>query len=266
MIEKKFNMYSTKEWLQFLQYKLSPEREKELTDRVPYDPFLKEAYDAISTQENRPVAFQSLSYLINQIEEATGVSESNIMAYKSDRPELNKGIDKKWFLYLAGLVLLGFLCYGIYYLISNNSFASAEVETTATDTAAITNYIDTSNSPLDVIPGAISTDTPITSTQPNMGAIVSESNVKPKPLTPKPQVTTNANFSSTTTTTSAPAVSDVASSSKENDQFKKAQDLYKRGDAEGKDEAKKILINLSSYDNTEKAKAEKILKSLNQGN
>ncbi|MFY7862040.1 MAG: hypothetical protein ACOVP5_07405, partial [Chitinophagales bacterium] len=60
MIEKKFVLFSTKEWLQFLQYKLNPDREKELMDRTMTDPFLKEAVDTISDQNNRGLAFQSL--------------------------------------------------------------------------------------------------------------------------------------------------------------------------------------------------------------
>ena len=65
-IEKKFKMFSTKEWIQYLQYKLSPEREKELESQLVKDPFLNEAVTTIGDKENRALAYQSISLLINE--------------------------------------------------------------------------------------------------------------------------------------------------------------------------------------------------------
>lgn len=49
-IERKFKMFSTKEWIQYLQYKLSPEREKELEVQSAKDEFFKRSYRHLRRQ------------------------------------------------------------------------------------------------------------------------------------------------------------------------------------------------------------------------
>jgi hypothetical protein len=233
MIEKKFTMFSTKEWIQFFQYKLSPEREKELVDRTLVDPFLKEAVDTLSTQDNRPLAFQSLNYLIHQVEEATGVSESNISSSKSTNYTAQSGglINKTVFIGVAALALLGTLAYGVYYYVSNQSSAMEMDEMTEADTTVMTNssMADTTARPFDVIPGTVSTpvDTPKPLTP-------SASNTKKKSSTTLNNSITSPETSVATSSTpsSQKLVVEANDGAKERELFSQAQDKFKAGDRE----------------------------------
>jgi hypothetical protein len=255
-IERKFNMFSTREWIQYLQYKLSPEREKELSENAERDPFLKEALSAIGSQENRPIAFQSISYLISIVEENTGVSESKITraatTRRSSSPIANDSLNSKLILLIiGGFILAGVLGFGIYSLINHQSTSNQidEITTLADSTTiANTNYADSSSRPFDVIPSAT---TPV-DTLPK--PIANPSSSARKPISQQP----TANTSSTPISNSPPVAS---GNGKERELFEKAQDLYKQ---EKHDEAKKILRELKSYDNPMKAQAEKILSSLDK--
>ena len=78
-------MFSTKEWIQYLQYKLSPDREKELEMEMTKNPFLNEAVKVIGDKENRALSHQSISLLIGEVQQYTGVSESRIVQAKENR-------------------------------------------------------------------------------------------------------------------------------------------------------------------------------------
>lgn len=285
MVERKFNMFTTKEWLQFLQYKLSPEREKELTDRTYHDPFLREAVETISNQENRPIAFQSLSFLINQIEDITGVSESKIMTRRGG-PKKGVQIDRKWLVLVLGLVLLTAVGYGIYWFVQNPMDLDETEEINAADMEPIHTEGDSSSRPFDVIPST----TPLLDTTSNRTLSI-ETTDKKLPSVSGPRSSrkaSDAHLSNTglsptqessakvVTTTGAPVptksgasqnnnpvINIENNSSKEREMFNQAQEMYKQGNKEG---AKQILNNLKSYDNPMKAKSEQILESLGKGN
>jgi hypothetical protein len=256
MIEKKFNMFSTKEWIQFLQYKLTPEREKEIMSHADSDPFLKEALDVIGIQENRPIAFQSLSYLISVIEENTGVSESKIAKGETGRSSSSSSSDSamgmKIALGLGGLIVLGLIGFGIYYLVSQQNQSTEADQTVSTvdtlSTLPVSN-IDSSLQPFQVIPNASPTiDTVSRSTSissPTSSASKPASSVAKKPTTTNPNTGSIASPNPT--------------SDKERVLFNQAQEAYKQGNRE---EAKKILKSISSYDNPMKNNAEAILKSI----
>lgn len=266
-IEKKFNMLSTKEWMQYLQYKLSPEREKELLDKTTSDPFLKEAVDAFNSLENRNIAFTSLSYIHDQVEEITGVSESKITSInirKGSTPTINKST----ILILVGALVLAGLGALIYFLIQNGTFSSSSdseetnvVETTNTTTDGV----DSSTLPLDALPNAMNStpvaDTPATSTTPSGSTVSPTSSVKKKKSSNyQNDNTANGQVDPNITYTSTPSNNGGANNySKETVQFNKAQDLYNAGKVE---DAKAILNNLKSYDNPKKAQSENILKTI----
>lgn len=115
-IERKFKMFSTKEWIQYLQYKLSPEREKELEVQSAKDEFLKEAIDILGDKENRAISYQSISFLINEVQDYTGVSESKISRVK-ERADYDTSTPIDWKmigLIGAGILLIGLIIYGIF--------------------------------------------------------------------------------------------------------------------------------------------------------
>lgn len=259
MIEKKFNMLSTREWIQYLQYKLAPEREKEINDYASSDPFLKDALDAMSSQEARPVAFQSISYLIGIVEENTGVSESKITKSPITRGSTPSSSSDSFnpkiiLLALAGLLVAGLIGYGIYWAIQQQSSASQVEEVISTADSIATaniNYADSSSRPFDVLP---STTTPI-DTAPK--AVVNPTVSARKPAASIPTTSAPTTTTTQSTSTSTPSVS--STSGKEQELFEKAQALYMQNK---RDEAKKILRELKSYDNPKRAQAEKILNQI----
>jgi len=264
-IEKKFNMFSTKEWIQYLQYKLSPEREKEIEEHASSDPFLKEALEAISTQENRPIAFQSISFLISMIEENTGVSESKIARAPGRRTSAttnNSKMDPKIILLaIGGLILAAAIGFGIYYFMNSSSATSESEENTALiDSASMinSNYADSSNRPFDVIPNTTTTPvdtTPTAITNPQSSASRS---VK-KTQTSSTSDVISPSYTKPNESSGNSSTSTSIGSNKERELFNQAQDLYVNKKPE---EAKKILNELKSYDNPMKDKAEKILNQM----
>ena len=256
MIEKKFVLFSTKEWLQFLQYKLNPDREKELMDRSLIDPFLKEAVETISDQNNRGAAFQSLCFLISEIEEITGVSESIVSGISPARSSASNNSLKKIAFTFGGLILAILIGFGIYRMVTSPTVPNEEdtisIDTNITLTPA---GLDTSASPLDVLPNTgIST----VDSQSKTATLPNATNAASKPaITPNSNIATQTISTPKTSTPSTPA--ENSSNIKANEQFSKAQELYKKGKNE---EAKKILENLKSYDNPKREQAEKILKTI----
>ncbi|MCE2962765.1 MAG: hypothetical protein ACK5UE_03580 [Chitinophagales bacterium] len=262
-IERKFKMFSTKEWIQYLQYKLSPEREKELESQLVKDPFLNEAVTTIGDKENRAQSYQSISLLINEVQHYTGVSESKILKSK-ETSEDNTAMPIDWKLVsmiAGGLFLLGMLGYGIYYFLSSSSGVDNEEQTMveAESVSNIQSYADSSSRPLEVIPNAVSAastplDTPVSSVT--------------KPVLKKPAIQGSNNVASSTqlnsasskaSNSSAPNSPAAALSQKERELFNQAQEIYKQGNRE---EAKRILRELKSYDNPMKSQAETILKNM----
>lgn len=257
MIEKKFTMLSTKEWLQYFQYKLSSDRDKELTDQSHKDLFLKEALDTLSDKDARNISFQSLSYLISQIEEATGVSESNITAFKPARsadPDRNRKI----LIGLIGFTLIALIGFGIFYLVNSSSLGDTEdaAPTVIQDTAQVNNvnFIDTSASPLDMLPSS-ATNTANTDT---IAQKVATPVAKPAKKKIEIEQSSPTVEQAKPTMPSQPTAS-VQKTDREQELIIEAQEKYKRNDIEG---AKRILNNLKSYENTQKDKAERILKSI----
>jgi hypothetical protein len=262
-IERKFKMFSTKEWIQYLQYKLSPEREKDLESQLVKDPFLNEAVTTIGDKENRALAYQSISLLINEVQLYTGVSESKILKSKETSEEqTTMPINWKLIGIIAGgLLLLGMLGYGIYYFLSSSSGADNEEQTMveAESVSNIQSYADSSSRPMEIIPNAVSAastpvDTPISSLT--------------KPVLKKPAIQGSNNLSNTSQVNSAPSKTSNSSavtspsaalSQKERELFNQAQEIYKQGNRE---EAKRILRELKSYDNPMKSQAETILKNM----
>lgn len=260
-IEKKFNMFSTREWIQYLQHKISSEREKELEDQATRDPFLKEAIDVIGTQENRPVAFQSISYLISVIEENTGISESKITRVQTARSSSEPSFNPKLIMIiLGGLVLALLIGFGIYYVINTPSNSVEEVSASIADSASVSaSYADSSSRPFDVIPG---TSAPTMDTTPK--TVTAPTSSASKPIKTNSGNTASNSTSSQGESSSKPtsSVSNTPSaptSSKERELFSQAQDLFKQGNRE---EAKKILNELKSYDNPMKTQSENILKNM----
>ncbi len=262
-IEKKFKMFSTREWIQFLQYKLSLEREKELEEQMSKDAFINEAITTIGDKENRPLAHQSIALLINEVQQYTGVSESKISKSKETLEEQTV-IPINWKLIgmiVGGLLVLSVLGYGISYFLSSIPSADNQEQTMveAESVSNIQSYADSSSMPMEIIPSATSAasipvDTPVSSLT--------------KPILKKPAIQGSNNLSSTSQVNSAPAKTTNSStvtspgaalSQKERELFNQAQEIYKQGNRE---EAKRILRELKSYDNPMKSQAETILKNM----
>lgn len=261
-IERKFKMFSTKEWIQYLQYKLSPDREKELDVEMTKNPFLNEAVKVIGDKENRALSHQSISLLIAEVQQYTGVSESRIVQSKENRV-LEPSIPMNW--KLIGLIggailLLGLIGYGIYYFLSN-SVSSADQEQTMVEAESVSNiqsYADSSSLPMETIPNA-------TAAASIPADSVATSAIKKPAVKPKPSSTTSGDVNSNDQNTlSTPVVKPTSSinpaaSEKERELFNQAQEIFKQGKRE---EAKKILRELKSYDNPMKSQAESILKNM----
>jgi hypothetical protein len=253
-IEKKFTMLSTKEWMQYLQHKLPNDREKELLDRAQFDEFLRESLDAINSMEGRHLAYQSLNYIHQQIENATGVSESRISNTNVNQYETPVDT-KKYVLIGLGVLVVAILLFGIFYFVNNNMTKNSEenednsMNELVEDTTPVTNTIDSSTLPMEQITPdassaatvpATSTATTPTSTTPNKPA--------PKPVPTTVQPSTNTNYQNT-------------GENKDRKLFDEAQNLYKSGKV---NESKAILNKLKSYDNPYKGQSEEILNKLNQ--
>jgi uncharacterized membrane protein YukC len=154
-IEKKFTMLSTKEWMQYLQHKLPNDREKELLDRAEYDEFLRESLEAINSMEGRHLAYQSLNYIHQQIENTTGVSESRISNTNIDKYETP--VDTKKYL-MIGLAVLAviLIAYGVFYFFNNTTHSNEENDENSMnelveDTSSASNTIDSSSLPMEQI-------------------------------------------------------------------------------------------------------------------
>lgn len=257
-IEKKFNKFSTKEWIQYLQYKLSPEREKELDMQTEKDPFLKEAVDTIGDKENRPIAYQSITYLINVIEQGTGVSESRITKTKTESPKASGATTVNPRILLGafvGLIVLGLLAFGIYYFITHSSSSAEEQTMTEAETVSETQlYADSSAMPLEALPtGSQAKPDTIKLTNPQSSAT--------KPIATKPAVSEDEQRTKKENTTSSSMTTTTSStlSNRERELFNQAQEYYKQNNRE---EAVRILKELKSYENPMKSKAESILKNM----
>lgn len=159
-IERKFKMFSTKEWIQYLQYKLSPEREKELEVQSAKDEFLKEAIDILGDKENRAISYQSISFLINEVQDYTGVSESKISRVK-ERADYDTSTPIDWKmigLIGAGILLIGLIIYGIFSLFAHLSNSPEQEQTLieAESVSSVQSYADSSSLPMETIPNASS--------------------------------------------------------------------------------------------------------------
>jgi len=159
-IERKFKMFSTKEWIQYLQYKLSPEREKELEVQSAKDEFLKEAIDILGDNENRAICYQSISFLINEVQDYTGVSESKISRVK-ERADYDTSTPIDWKmigLIGAGILLIGLIIYGIFSLFAHLSNSPEQEQTLieAESVSSVQSYADSSSLPMETIPNASS--------------------------------------------------------------------------------------------------------------
>jgi hypothetical protein len=260
-IDKKFKMFSTKEWIQFLQYKLSPEREKELEVEMTKDAFLNDAVKTIGDKENRALSYQSIALLINEVQQYTGVSESKIvMSRENKSAEATAPINWKLIGIIVGAaMLIGLLGYGIYYFLSNASSVDSEEKTMieAESVSNIQSYADSSAIPMETIPSAIvAASTPIDS----IPAAGFKKPVKPK-SNQSSQTSTNPVEDNTTSGGSIKPTSSLnpSASQKERDLFNQAQESFKQGNRE---EAKRMLRELKSYDNPMKSQAETILKNI----
>jgi hypothetical protein len=262
MIERKFKMLSTKEWIQYLQYKLSPEREKELEVEMTKDDFLNESLKVIGDKENRALAHQSISFLISEVQEYTGVSESKIIQIKEIRSmEPTAPVNWKLIgLIAGGLLLLGLLGYGIYYFLSSdaNNVDQEQTMVEAESVSSIQSYADSSSMPMETIPTASA------AASNSVDTIAASTMKKPLFKAKSLQTTTESVNSSDQVSSTSPSVNPTpsinsAASQKERDLFNQAQEIYKQGNREG---AKKILRELKSYDNPMKSQAESILKNM----
>ena len=153
-------MFSTKEWIQYLQYKLSPEREKELEVQSAKDEFLKEAIDILGDNENRAICYQSISFLINEVQDYTGVSESKISRVK-ERADYDTSTPIDWKmigLIGAGILLIGLIIYGIFSLFAHLSNSPEQEQTLieAESVSSVQSYADSSSLPMETIPNASS--------------------------------------------------------------------------------------------------------------
>jgi hypothetical protein len=258
-IERKFKMFSTKEWIQYLQYKLSPEREKELEVQSAKDEFLKEAIDTIGDKENRAISYQSVSFLINEVEHYTGVSESKISRVK-ERADYDTSAPVDWKmigLVGAGVLLICLVIYGVFSLATNLSNSPEQEQTMieAESVSSIQSYADSSSLPMETIPNASSgSKIDTASTRPAV-------KVNPSSAASKPTVSNSLQSNNNTparVVNASPSNSSVAGQ-KERELFNQAQEIYKQGNREG---ARRILRELKSYDNPMKSQAETILKNM----
>lgn len=264
-IEKKITMLSTKEWMQYLQYKLSPEREKELLDKTTTDLFLKEAVDSFNNLENRNIAFTSLSYIHDQIEEMTGVSESKI-THIDLRNSNSQTFSKQTIIIGIGFLLTLGLGILLYYLSQNGMFDSAanteETVVAESPMESISSTVDSSAIPLDVIPNSTTSPVAVDTPKPLSTNTVGSASENKKKKSSNSSVSGYSASTSNGTPEVYTSPSQVAttSSNKETEQFYKAQELFKANKVE---EAKNILKELKSYDNPKRAQSEKILNTLN---
>lgn len=262
-IDRKFKMFSTKEWIQYLQYKLSPEREKELEVQVAKDPFLKEAIETIGDKEHRALSYQSVTFLINEVQDYTGVSESKISRVK-ERADYDTSPPINWKLIGivgAGVVILGLLLYGVYALINHlgNSPAQEQTMTEAESVSSVQSYADSSSLPMETLPNVSPTsiqdsiaNKPVVKTNPTAAASKPSGSAaqlnSSQTSNPIPAKTTNTSTGNS-----------MGASQKERELFNQAQEIFKQGNRE---EAKRILRELKSYDNPMKSQAETILKNM----
>lgn len=262
-IDRKFKMFSTKEWIQYLQYKLSPEREKELEVQLTKDAFLKEAIDTMGDKENRALSYQSVTFLINEVQDYTGVSESNISRVK-ERADYDSSTPMNWKLIgivAAGIVVLGLIIYGIYALVNHlsNSPAQEQTMTEAESVSSVQSYADSSSLPMETLPNA--------SVAPIQDTIAAKPAVKTNPTAAASKPTASAasgsglqiNNNTPVKTTTTNSGNSNGASQKERELFNQAQEIFKQGNRE---EAKRILRELKSYDNPMKSQAETILKNM----
>jgi|688.fasta_scaffold55820_3 hypothetical protein len=250
-IEKKFTMLSTKEWMQYLQHKLPNDREKELLDRAQYDEFLRESLDAINSMEGRHLAYQSLNYIHQQIENATGVSESRISNTNVNQYETPVDT-KKYVMIGLGALAIALIVFGVFYFVYNNMSNNEEEEDNTMnelveDTSPVANSVDSSTLPMEQITPDANTaaSVPATTATPTLAS----------PNKPTSKSTPNAGQSTNNTN------SQNSGENKDRKLFEEAQNLYKSGKIE---ESKVILDKLKSYDNPYKGQSEDILKNLNR--
>lgn len=261
-IEKKFKMFSTREWIQFLQYKLSPEREKELEMQLEKDPFLQEAVVTIGDKENRALSYQSVSLLISEVQQYTGVSESKI-ARSKESVDVQTEVPVNWRLVgiiVGGALFLGILGYGIYHFLSSSPSETGEQPTMieAESVSSIQSYADSSSLPMETIPSALpAASIPVDSSTIGTSKPALKKSVS-KPSSGETK-TSQESVSPTRSSNNSSSAANVAISQKERELFSQAQEMYKQGNRE---DAKKILRELKSYENPMKSQAETILKNM----
>ena len=263
-IERKFKMFSTKEWIQFLQYKLSQEREKEMEVQMTKEAFLKEAIETIGDKENRAVSFQSMTHLISEVQQYTGVSESKISRSKESIDyDVTAPINWKLIgVVSAGIALLCLLVFGVYALIHRLSNSPEQEQTMleAESVSSIQSYADSSGMPMEIIP--INTNKRLVDTTPAKPAV--KTNPYPSASMPAKSGSTAANTGEESENTvlknnTSNTSNSNGASQRERDLFNQAQEIFKQGNRE---EAKRILRELKSYDNPMKSQAETILKNM----
>ncbi|MCU0327461.1 MAG: hypothetical protein MUE53_00560 [Chitinophagales bacterium] len=264
-IHKKFNKLTTKEWNQYFQNKLSPEREKQLMEHLPYDPFLKEAVDTINEGDVKSVAYNSLQLIHAQIEEITGVgSTSNYNASSTNNFFSSKAFKIGLFI----LVLLGVIGLGLWlWYIFNRDMSIKQLRSENEEIETVEMVKTDLPNPNDSL--LINDIQPIQTNSASSISIPSSSSVNNNSIT-------NPSFSNpidnskgnNTKPTSTPAPAPAPSTSEyrtvivDNDanlKFQKAQELYKNNKI---NEAKVLLKELR---NTElRDKAETALKNIGE--
>jgi hypothetical protein len=237
--------------MQYLQHKLPNDREKELLDRAQYDEFLRESLDAINSMEGRHLAYQSLNYIHQQIENATGVSESRISNTNVNQYETPVDT-KKYVMIGLGVLAIALIAFGIFYFVNNNTSNTEEEEDNTMnelveDTTPVANSVDSSTLPMEQITPDANTaaSVPVTTATPMVAS--------PNKPTSKPTPNTGQNTNNTN--------SQNTGENKDRKLFDEAQNLYKSGKIE---ESKAILNKLKSYENPYKGQSEDILKNLNR--
>jgi len=262
-IEKKFKMFSTREWIQFLQYKLSPEREKELEMQLEKDSFLQEAVATIGDKENRALSYQSVSLLISEVQQYTGVSESKIVRSK-ESVDVQTQVPINWKLIgilAGGIMLLGILGYGIYHVLSISPSENGEqpVMVEAESVSSIQSYADSSSLPMETIPSALpAASVPVDSSSMSASKPSLKRSIS-KPSSGESLANQESVISPTRNSNNSSSAPNLAISQKERELFNQAQEMYKQGNRE---DAKKILRELKSYENPMKSQAETILKNM----
>ena len=249
-IIKKFNKLSTKEWLQYFQFKLSPDREKELVSHATQDPFLKDALDGFSDQNIRPIAHQSYNLLLSKIRTSSGNSAFSRNATggsSSSMSYLNLKTIILGLVLLAAIIGAGFL---INYLMNtdteDNDYTQEEpaIEAIETDIPS-----EDENAPLEVIPNTESISQPEETSQTQSTTNNSSSRNQETNQTVEPTITETTNSPSLSTEEPSPSSAEVNKPntaptqdfSKENELFQKAQQLYTQGKYS---ESKQILQKL----------------------